>query len=57
VTLVDVTDVVDRAKAELWDYDTYGSFWNGREVVADLIAEVEKLRAERDRAIDEGDWA
>lgn len=39
-------DVIARGRRELWDYETYGSFWDGDTVMAELIAELEAVRAE-----------
>lgn len=39
-------DVIARGRRELWDYETYGSFWDGDTVMAELISELEAVRAE-----------
>lgn len=48
-----MTDVIHRAMSELWDWETFGSFWNGAEVMLELVTELKAARAEIERLRDE----
>jgi hypothetical protein len=47
-------DVIALGERELWEYETYGSFWNGAEVMGRLMAELLAARKQLDEAYVQG---